>query len=471
MPAFCVNQGLQFVPTIKNKKLITRTDDRNAKIRRKNLIEIGEHVLKETTMSNLIGTSLQNRAGYLYFKDRCWDLDAYENVYVLGLGKASAQMARNMEEILGDRITDGVVIVPEGIRKVSLKKIRTMYATHPLPSEKGVKATRQLCELAKKATAKDFVILLISGGGSALAPLPPDDVSINDKMETTKLLLKCGANIRELNSVRKHLSQIKGGQLARLLHPANVLTLVISDVMGNNPSVIASGPVSPDPSTFADALGVIEKYNLENKVPASVIKHFKKGLKDPSLETPKADSPFFGNITFEILGDHDTVLQKAAEKGRELGYHVIPLTSRLFGEASLAAKNLAKLGKDFDQYRKTFSLKKILLVATGETTVQVKGQGYGGRNQEFVLAALEHLTQDMTVFSMGTDGSDGMNPELIAGAIGDLETLKLAKKLKKDPQKFLKDNNSYTFFKAVNGHIKTGYTGTNLGDLAMIIIS
>jgi len=472
MPEFCVNQGLQFVPKVKSKKKITRTENRAARVRRKNLIDITDHVLKETTMSNLIGSKLQNRGGYVYLKDKCWDLESYENIYVLGLGKASAQMARTVEEIIGsDRITEGMVIVPEGSRKVPLSKVKTFYSTHPLPSKKGVNATRRLCRLAKKTTVKDLVLLLISGGGSALAPLPPDDVSIEDKIKTTKLLLRAGVNIRELNAVRKHLSQIKGGQLARLLHPANVLTLVVSDVMGNNPSVIASGPVSPDPSTFKEALSIIEKYNLVKKVPTNVLEHLEKGLKNTSLETPKADSPFFENINYEVLGDHDTVLQKAMEKGRELGYHVVPLTSRLFGEARVAGKNLAKLGKSFDKYRKTFSLKKILLVATGETTVTVKGKGSGGRNQEFVLASLPHLSENMSVLSLGTDGADGFNPELIAGALGDLETLKKAKKVRKNPKKFLDDNNSYEFFKAVDGHVKTGYTGTNLGDLVLIIIS
>ena len=340
------------------------------------------------------------------------------------------------------------MIIPEKEPEPKLKKIKFIRASHPLPNSNGVKGAKAILELAGKAGEKDLVISLISGGGSALMPLPAKGVSLKEKIETTSLLLKCGATIHEINAVRKHLSCIKGGRLAKAIHPARCINLVISDVLGDDLSVIASGPLSPDPSTREDTLAILKKYHLTKKVPASVLSVIRGGE-----ETPKEGDPVFKKIKTKILANHLSSAKAAKKIG---GKKAVILDECMEGDCNQTAC----------KWMKKIRNQKGLFILTGETTVQVTGCGKGGRNQQFSLACLEKMEEKnpFTLLSMGTDGVDGFCPEEIAGAIISPSSFSD----KKEIASYLENNDSYHFFKKTKGLIKTGPTGTNLGDLVLI---
>jgi len=313
----------------------------------------------------------------------------------------------------------------------------------------------------EKAKKGDLVIGLISGGGSALMPLPVKDITLEEKIKTTSELLKCGANIHEINTIRKHLSQIKGGFLAKAAYPADVVVLVISDVLGDDLSVIASGPFAPDNSNFKDAVAILKKYKILNKVPSSV----KKYLSESKIETPKKSDICFKKVKHIILANHETAAKEAYKIAKSKGLNPKILDTHFEGECRKKAVELIK----------SIQGKKKLFILSGETTVKIKGAGKGGRNQEFVLAAINEISKnlnkygDFVVLSIGTDGVDGICPVKTAGAIATKETLFKAKKLKLDIQKYLDNNDSYHFFNKTGNLIITGPTGTNLGDLILII--
>ena len=364
----------------------------------------------------------------------------FERVVVISIGKAAEGMAKAVTNMLG-RKPDLVLMADEG---------------HPLPTDSGVKNTQKIIKIARSLDEKDLAIVLISGGGSAMFVSPALGVSLDDKIAVTRALLKSGATINEMNVVRKHLSQVKGGLLAALLYPATVLGFVISDVVGNDLSTIASGPLTPDKSTFKDAIKILKKYKIV--APKNVQEYLQKGLSDKILETPKPGEKYFKKVFVKILAVNKTVLKKAVEKAKKLDLKVIALNGEITGEARDEARKFvakAKKGK--------------LLIACGETTVTCCGNGHGGRNQEFVLAGLKHLKRGQTLLSIGTDGVDGVCPEPIAGAIADESNLKTAESKKLNISAFLKNNDSYSFFKSTDGLIKTGPTGTNLGDLMLLL--
>jgi len=416
----------------------------------------------------LILQSLKIDCNILNIKDVSYDLSRFNNIIVIGAGKATASMAQAVEEVIGDKISDGLIVVKYE-HTSPLKKIKQLEAGHPLPDEAGVKGTEEILRLLKGADEKTLVICLLSGGGSALLVSPLDGITLNDKIETTRLLLSAGADIEGLNTVRKHLSKVKGGRLSEISYPATLITLMLSDVIGDRLDVIASGPTVPDNSTFKDAMDVIKKYNLVDKLPANVMILLKQGLRGDIKDTPKNGEVFFKKSKVFILGNLKHALTAAKEKAVSMGYETEIISSELQGEARDVGRWFAKRAKGLKEAR--------CLISGGETTVTVKGNGLGGRNQELALAfaiEIEGL-KGITMLSAGTDGTDG--PTDAAGAIVDEETISKAKKLGLDPERYLNTNDSYNFFKRLDSfsgerhHVTTGPTGTNVMDMQIIKVS
>ena len=402
--------------------------------------------------------------------NRTFDLTQYKNIYVLGAGKASARMALALEQILGDKITKGLVVVKTGHTE-SLKKIALKEASHPIPDQSSHDGAKALLELAKQANKDDLVVTLISGGGSALATLPVDGVTLADKQAITKQLLGSEATIHEINAVRKHLSQIKGGNLAKAIAPATALNLILSDVMGDDLDTIASGMTAPDSKTFADVEEILTRYNISP--PDSITQIIEKGLQGKIQDTPKADDQVFSNCQNIIIGSNYQALLASMEKAKELGYNTLGLTSRLMGEASEIAKVFLIISLDIQD--KDFPIKKpACIIAGGETTVHLKGRGKGGRNQEMALSFLCELsrlappTDKIMFLSASTDGSDG--PTDATGAFAYYDELNKAQKLSLSPHLFLADNNSYEFFDKLGELLRTGPTNTNVCDLQILLL-
>ncbi|MCL5018914.1 MAG: glycerate kinase, partial [Patescibacteria group bacterium] len=366
------------------------------------------------------------------------DLQAYRNVYIIGAGKAGAAMSSVMENLLGPRLTEGICIVKYG-HTVPLKKVKLIEAGHPIPDEAGMRGTLELMELAQKATAQDLVFCLISGGGSASMSDPCAGISLHDMQLLSSVLLKAGANIHELNTVRKHLSMVKGGRLAQFLAPARTITLLISDVIGDSLDVIASGPTVADSTTFADAIQVLKEYSVLDKVPPPVIQVLEKGIKGEIEETPKAGNPIFNSITNWIIGNNHYALHAAAEKAKLMGFNPCILTSGLFGESRYNAQSLVAMAREVAQSGYPVRPPACLIMG-GETTVTVRGQGKGGRCTEFALsAALAMKPSDrFLILAAGTDGTDG--PTDAAGAIATPETIPTALIMGIDPSHYLSNN-------------------------------
>jgi glycerate 2-kinase len=400
------------------------------------------------------------------------DLDSYSRILVLGAGKASARMARALEDILGDRISGGLVSVKYGHGE-PLKRIEVVEAGHPLPDANGEEAARRIAGLAEAADARTLVLNLVSGGGSALLPLPADGLTLAEKQDMTSLLLASGADIHEINCVRKHLSRVKGGRLLRLLAPARSLNFILSDVSGDRLDVIASGLTSADATTFVDALDVINRRGLCGKAPAAALRILEEGASGHVEETLKAGDPATLLATNIIIGGNRTAVIAVCERARELGYNTAALTSSMAGEAREAAKVLYAIARDV---RNSGLLVKTpaCVAAGGETTVTLMGAGKGGRNQELALAFLAELARDerkgqgVYFLSASTDGTDG--PTDAAGAFASAEVLALAEAAGLSISASLADNDSYRFFDAIGQLFKTGPTLTNVCDLQVALI-
>lgn len=399
---------------------------------------------------------------------RSVDLNDYRRIFAVGAGKAGALMAQAMEELLGERLTDGIVIVKYG-HLAPVRRVRLIEAGHPTPDQAGVEGTAGIITLLSGLRADDLVFCLFSGGGSALLPAPVSGVTLAEKQAVTHLLLGCGATIREINTVRKHISQLKGGHLARLAGPACVVSLSLSDVIGDPPDVIASGPTAPDPTTFSDCRTIVEKYLLTDQLPSSVRHHLDDGLHGLVPETPKPGDPIFDSVHSVIVASNGQALEAAANEAVALGYHQMILSSSIDGETREVARVYAAIGREVQAHRRPV-VPPACIISGGETTVTVRGKGKGGRNQEFVLTAaigIAGLT-DVTVFSGGTDGTDG--PTDAAGAVADGDTLIRASTLGMDPVAFLNDNNAYPFFDRLGDLIVTGPTNTNVMDLHLLLV-
>jgi hydroxypyruvate reductase len=388
------------------------------------------------------------------------EFDRFREIWVVGAGKASARMAAAVEEILGERITGGVIATKDG-HLANTKRTQLRESSHPVPDERGVAAAREILSIARSATEDDLIICCLSGGASALLPLPADGISLADKQETTRLLLASGATIHEINAVRKHLSAIKGGFLAAAAFPASVLSLILSDVIGNNLDVIGSGVTAPDSSTYADAVAVIRKYELLDRIPRAV----RNRLTDPkSPETPKNDDPAFKRTRNIIVGSNDLALTAASEHARSLGFNTMILSSFIEGETRDVARVHAAIAKELAIFGRPIA-RPACVISGGETTVTIRGEGKGGRNQEFTLAAAIDIAgiKDVCIMSAGTDGTDG--PTDAAGAICDGDTLRRAS----DASEFLDRNDSYRYFESLGDLIKTGPTGTNVMDVRFVL--
>ncbi len=397
-----------------------------------------------------------------------YDLRQFDRIIVVGGGKAGAPMAKAIEEVLGDRISAGVVTVKyDHLEKLNIIKLQE--AGHPIPDHNGYLGALEILQLASSADDKTLVICLISGGGSALMPMPVSGVTLGDKQTATQVLLDCGATIHEINTIRKHLSVIKGGGLARVVYPATLITLILSDVVGNDLDIIASGPSVPDPTTFAACKAIFTKYAIENEIPLNVIRYVDSGVVGDIPETPKMGRPFFKKVQNIIVADNSAALLTAKEKADELGYNSLLLSSMTEGDTCNVAASHIAIARQIQSA--SYPLQRpACLLSGGETTVRIKGEGKGGRNQEFVLAAALNMSdmKNITVLSAGTDGTDG--PTDAAGAVADDTTVQRSLEAGMDPQQFLDNNDSYNFFDRLNDLYKTGPTNTNVMDLRIILI-
>jgi glycerate 2-kinase len=405
--------------------------------------------------------------GDLVVAGRRYALAFKKRVVVVGAGKASAPMAAAVEQVVGDALpVTGSVTVRYG-HAAPTRAVRIREASHPVPDDTGVEATRAIVELLEKATADDLVICVISGGGSALLSLPAAGISLEALQQTTDALLRSGASINEINVVRKHVDTVKGGGLAHLAAPAQVITLVLSDVVGNPLDAIASGPTVPDTSTWAEVGTVFDRYELWDKVPVSVAARARAGLAGDLPETPKPGDPIFAHTHSVIVGSNLLACMAAAEAGTRLGFASQVLTTYVEGEAREVGRVLAGLLREVDASGHPLG-RPCLLVAGGETTVTVRGDGLGGRNQELALAAAFGLRglDDVLLVSIGTDGNDG--PTDAAGALVDGSTLDRADALGLDPRHSLTANDSYRFFDRLGDLIRTGPTNTNVNDLYLL---
>jgi len=388
------------------------------------------------------------------------DLRKAPALVVFGCGKAGGSMAAALERALGARIREGLVVVKDGYT-VPTERIVLREAGHPVPDARGQAATEEMLRRVHAAGADDLIVFLVSGGGSALTPTPVPPITLAEKQETTRLLLAAGATINELNAVRKHLSLFKGGQFARAAAPATLVVLVLSDVIGDPLDVIASGPAAPDPTTFADALRVLERRDVGARVPATVRARLEAGARGEVPETPKPGDRLFKRVTHVVIGNNALVVEAAAAEARRLGYRAEVLTHGLQGEARDVARDLIARARRLPP--------RTCLLAGGETTVTVRGRGRGGRCQEFALAAALELSADdrLVVLAAGTDGSDG--PTDAAGAITDATTITRGERTGRAAAAALDDNDANTFLAGAGDLVVSGPTNTNLLDVYAVL--
>jgi hydroxypyruvate reductase len=404
----------------------------------------------------------------LRISDRQFNLKDYDRILVVGAGKAVAPMAKALEDLLGNHISDGVMVVKDE-HGLPLKKIKVREASHPVPDERGVKGTEEILSLVETAGKRDLVICLISGGGSALLIAPVHDISLEDKQNATKLLLACGATIHEFNTVRKHLSRAKGGRLAQMAYPATVTSLILSDVVGDDLDVIASGPTVPDSSTFKDAEQILKDYGIWDQLAPTVRNHLEKGASGQIEDTPKSDHAVFQQCSQVLVGTNLQALKAAGQEAQRLGYHPLILSSKVEGEAREVAKFYTAIAREALSSENPFK-PPVCVLAGGETTVTLTGEGRGGRNQEFALAAALTIAglDNIVVLSGGTDGTDG--PTDAAGAIADGTTVARALEKGLNPKDFLRRNDSYSLFQKLEDLLMTGPTRTNVMDMYMLLV-
>lgn len=431
----------------------------------------------------------------LHIAGKAYALADLDRVLVVGGGKAGTPMAAAAYEVLGDRILAGAVNVkyghtsaaggwrlryghggaPHEVRdRADTGPIRITEAGHPMPDATGLAGAQHIAELLTGLSERDLVLVLISGGGSALLPLPVEGVSLEDYQQLTNLLLRCGADITEINVLRKHCSRLQGGQLARLAAPAQVAALILSDVVGTPLDAIASGPTVPDRSTFADARAVVERYGIIGQLPQNIRRHLEQGVAGKIQDTPKAGDPLFDRVNTVVVGDNEIAGRAAVAKAAELGYRSALLTTFTQGEAREIGRAVAGLAQGIATGQSDYEAPACLVLG-GETTVTVRGKGLGGRNQELALSAAIALGGyvlpegvEVAVVSLGTDGTDG--PTDAAGGIATRDTLRRAKVAGLDARAALGNNDSYRFLGSLDDLLITGPTQTNVNDLILVIV-
>jgi len=413
---------------------------------------------------------VRRQGNHLIVGDRTYALGDFKRVFLIGAGKAAALMAQALEELLNDRLTAGLIIVKYG-HAVPLSRTQVIAAGHPIPDQSGLEATAQMLHLLNGCDEADLVIGVISGGASALLPAPVPPLNLPQKQWTTQLLLECGADIGEINSIRKHLSRSKGGGLARAAYPATLVSLILSDVVGDRLDVIASGPTVADASRFEDCLSIVERYKLASRLPAAVWQYLQEGAAGLHPETPQTGDPIFAQVQNVIVGNNRMALLAARRRAEALGFKTLVLSSSLEGEARKVGRALAAVGQEVLLSGRPLAPPACVL-AGGETTVTLRrgGLGKGGRNQELALAAAMALdgSSRISLLSAGTDGTDG--PTDAAGALVDGTTCARARAGGLNPADFLSRHDAYHFFASLGDLLITGPTGTNVMDIVCLLI-
>jgi len=436
---------------------------------RKDIRKIFDAGLKAADPKQAVSRAVQISADdRLTIGEREYDLGQFDRIRVIGVGKAAAPMAAAIEDILGSRISEGLISTKYG-HGLPLKRFVVTEAGHPVPDEAGLAASRHIINLLEQSNDKDLIICLISGGGSALMPLPVSDISLTDKQKTTEILLDCGANIHEINTIRKHISEVKGGKLARAAFPGTLITLILSDVIGDNLDVIASGPTVPDRSTFTNCMEILGKYNITGEIPSHVIEYLKRGAQGIEPETPEPEDTIFDKTRVLIVGSSSLSIEAARDKAVASGYNTLILSSFIEGETREVAKVHAAITKEVLKSGNPVP-RPACIISGGETTVTIYGDGLGGRNMEFALAAAIEIERldGVVILSGGTDGTDG--PTDAAGAIADGTTIQRGLAQGYNASEFLKNNDSYHFFEALEDLLMTGPTMTNVMDLRILLV-
>jgi glycerate 2-kinase len=426
--------------------------------------------LNSVEPSNALTHYVHRDGHLLVLSDRIYPLDEFERIFLIGFGKASTPMAYSMAKILGDQLSRGIVITKEGYRNseiFSITQLQIFEAGHPIPDERGLEATRKVQDLLSTTSASDLVFCLISGGGSALLTNPATGLTLAEIQDMTNLLLECGATINEINTLRKHVDQVKGGGIVEMAAPAKVVSLILSDVVGDPLDIIASGPTVPDRSTYKDAMKIIDDYDLRARLPASIIKYLEAGLLGEVPETPKHEAFNFEDIQNQVIGSNYIAAKAAVEQAIIDGFHAQILTTFLQGEARIAADFLMTVLKQISISGEPIQ-RPACVVVGGETTVKIRGNGLGGRNQELALASVESVSEleNVAIVTLATDGGDG--PTDAAGAIVTDQTLEIAIKKNLNPNDYLSNNDSYHFFEELGDLLKPGPTNTNVNDLTFL---
>ena len=400
--------------------------------------------------------------------EKIFDLKAFHKIVLVGTGKASSSMARAIEELFGDRMTKGVITTKYG-HLLPLKQTQTIEAGHPIPDRKGYEGARKIQRLLKESGPNDLVIFLLSGGGSALLPFPADGIELKEKQEVTQLLLDSGADIKEINTVRKHISWMKGGWVAKWAYPSTVIALILSDVVGDQLDVIGSGPTVPDPSTFEEAWEILKKYGLLNEITPSIRKHLQSGREGKVEETPKPGEAAFEKVSNILIGSNILALREAKKEAESLGFNTLILSSSIEGETREASRFHTAVAKEVISSGNPIP-RPACILSGGETTVTIKGKGLGGRNQEFVLAGALEISgvEKVVLLSGGTDGTDG--PTDASGALADHTTVHRAKTMGLNPKAHLENNDAYPFFQKLGDLLITGPTHTNVMDVRIILV-
>jgi len=436
---------------------------------RRLLVGALESALASVDPHLLVSQHVRRRADNLVMNDQTISLADYDGVYVVGAGKASGAMVESLEQILGDRLTGGLAVFPTGQVMPRLSRVKAVAASHPIPDVSSVKAAEELVALIERLTDRDLLICAISGGGSSLLSLPLEPLTIEDKGRVVRLIMNAGATIAELNTVRKHLSAIKGGWLANHSTAGRIVGLFISDVVRDRLDLIASGPISPDPTTFPDAVQILEKYSLLKSIPGAALEILRKGTEGGIPETPKDDDPCFRKVSHLVLGNNRVACLSAQRYLRSKGIKTKVLSSSVTGEARYLGSFIGSLAREIVGFNEPFR-RPCAFVLGGETTVTVRGPGIGGRNQECTMACAREINglNGVAVGSIGTDGVDG--PTDAAGAVADGMTISRSEALGLRFDELLAQNNSYRFFEPLKDLPITGRTNTNVNDVTIAVL-
>lgn len=455
---------------VHEEKLVKNAIFDKDKMARKIALEILKGSMYSVNPRALVRSHVHKKNSILSVDNLTFDLGKIQRIFVVGGGKASGAMAEALEEVIEDKLTGGFINILRGTKsEFKTRKILLNEAGHPIPNENGVSGSRKIIQLLSRLNENDIVFCLISGGGSALIPLPAADISLRDQQKLTNALLKSGATIGEINTVRKHLSKLKGGQLTKVAYPATVISLILSDVVGDSLDSIASGPTAPDTTTFNDAISILRKYDLWRGTHEAIRRRLYAGSKGEIPETPKPGDKVFERTHNIIVGNNRLATLAACREAKKHGLNPLLLSSFIEGEARHIGTAYAGIMMEILTSNNPVP-KPAAIVAGGETTVTITGSGKGGPNQELVLSASQKINglKGVAIASIDTDGVDG--PVDAAGAIADGQTVTRARNMGLKHAEFLMNNDSYSFFSRLDDLIFTGPTGTNVNDLSVMVV-